>query len=70
MYKITYIWAYLLKNDNFGVDSYQTKCHKYVYDILKLFGSQGQRSRPFYGSGKIEKDIKCGSPGEMTMHCS
>ena len=32
-----------------------------LYKILKLFGSQGQRSRAFYGSYKVKKDIKFGA---------
>ena len=33
----------------------------YTVDILKLFGGQGQRSRPFYGSDKVKKGIKGGA---------
>ena len=45
----------MLKFDYLGVDFYQTKCHMYIYEILKLFGSQGQRSRPLYGPDMVEK---------------
>ena len=33
IYKMTYIWIYLFKCDYVGVDFYQIKCHKYIYDI-------------------------------------
>ena len=54
---MTYLCAYLLKFDDPGVDFHQTKANKYIYDILKLVGGQGQRSRPFYGSDKVRKGI-------------
>ena len=44
---MTYLRAYLRKFDDLGVDFHQTKVNKYIYDIFKLFGGQGQRSRSF-----------------------
>ena len=59
--KMTYIWAYLFKFDDLGVDFYQTKCHKWIYAIFQLFRSLGRRSRPYNGSNKVKKNIKCGT---------
>ena len=52
---MTYLGAYLFKFDDLGVDFHQTKVNKYIYDILKLFGGQGQTSKPFLGLVKLEK---------------
>ena len=54
---MTYLYAYLLKFDDLGVDFHQTKANKYIYDILKLVGGQGKRSSPFYEFDKVRKGL-------------
>ena len=55
---MAYLWVYLFKFHDHGVDFHQTKSHRYIYDILELIGGQlGQRARPLYGIGKVRKGI-------------